>query len=124
MHGPDLHLPGQLRLTVLTFIFPDNYDWNNMRKIATIEKDGTDEISAEDQELLDRVISWTYKTGGALCAVLLIGWPLLALPAKIFPLPYFTMWIVIAIVWGLLASACCIVLPIWEAKDEIWGITK
>lgn len=33
-----------------------------------------------------------------------------------------SMWIVIALTWGLLASACCIFYPIWEARDHIMFI--
>ncbi len=36
---------------------------------------------------------------------------------------YFTFWIVLAITWGLIASFICIVLPLWEAKDDLWMIT-
>jgi hypothetical protein len=53
---------------------------------------------------LTRALRWTYITGGTLTLVLVVAWPLLALPAGVFSKGYFTMWIVIAIVWGLLAS--------------------
>jgi urea-proton symporter len=75
-------------------------------------------------ELFAQVLSWTYKTGGALTVTLLIVWPLLALPAKVFPLGYWTFWVILAIIWGLLASVVCIGLPLWEARDALLGITK
>lgn len=53
---------------------------------------------------LTRALRWTYITGGTLTLVLVIAWPLLALPAGVFSKGYFTMWIVIAMIWGLLAS--------------------
>jgi hypothetical protein len=53
---------------------------------------------------LTRALRWTYITGGTLTLVLVVAWPLLALPAGVFSKGYFTMWIIIAIIWGLLAS--------------------
>ncbi len=35
---------------------------------------------------------------------------------------YFTFWIILAMIWGILATFVCIVLPLWEAKDDIWMI--
>ncbi len=58
-------------------------------------------------------------TGGALTLVLVIAWPLLALPAGVFNKAYFTMWITIAIIWGVAASAVCIFAPIWESRGHI-----
>jgi hypothetical protein len=53
---------------------------------------------------LTRALRWTYITGGTLTLVLVVAWPLLALPAGVFSKGYFTMWIIIAMIWGLLAS--------------------
>ena len=39
-----------------------------------------------------------------LTVVIFILWPLLALPAKVFSQNYFTMWIVIALIWGSIAG--------------------
>ena len=40
-----------------------------------------------------------------LTVVIFILWPLLALPARVFSQGYFTMWIVIALIWGSIAGA-------------------
>jgi len=45
---------------------------------------------------LTRALRWTYITGGTLTLVMLIMWPLLALPAGVFSQGYFTMWIVVS----------------------------
>lgn len=37
--------------------------------------------------------------------------PLLALPAGVFSLGYFKMWIIIALTWGFAATAVCLILP-------------
>ena len=65
------------------------------------------------------MIKFTWATGGTLTLVLLILWPILALPAKVFSEGYFTMWVVIAMIWGIVASTVCIVLPVFEARHMI-----
>ena len=40
---------------------------------------------------LTKALRWTYLTGGALTLVMLILWPILALPAGVFSQGYFTM---------------------------------
>lgn len=82
-------------------------------------------FSAEGEDSpasLTKALRWTYITGGTLTLVLLILWPILALPAGVFSQSYFTMWVVIALIWGLLASACCILYPIVEAGSHILNI--
>ena len=40
---------------------------------------------------LTKALRWTYITGGTLTLVMLILWPILALPAGVFSQGYFTM---------------------------------
>ena len=42
------------------------------------------EQEQDSPEVMTQVLSWTYKTGGLLTLVLIIIWPLLALPVGIF----------------------------------------
>ena len=42
-------------------------------------------------EALTKALHWTYWTGGALTLVMVIFWPLLAIPAGVFSKGYFTM---------------------------------
>ncbi len=62
-----------------------------------------------------QVVRWTWKTGGTLTFILLIAWPLLTLPAKVFTKGYFTFWVILSMIWGLGAAFSCIVLPVYEA---------
>ena len=57
-----------------------------------------------------------YKWGSIISFILIIAWPLLALPAKVFPKGYFGFWVVVSIIWGLLAAVVAIVLPVWEVN--------
>ena len=32
---------------------------------------------------------------------------------------YFTFWVVLSLIWGLIASIVATILPIWEARDSL-----
>ncbi|KAG2494461.1 hypothetical protein HYH03_007513 [Edaphochlamys debaryana] len=108
---------------IFSYIWPQDFDWAELKNIPVIEQDpnsNPNNFEGEDSpEALDHVIKFTWATGGVLTLVLLILWPILALPAKVFNQGYFTFWIIIAMIWGIVASCICIVLPIWEAQDII-----
>ena len=73
---------------------------------------------------LTKALRWTYMTGGALTVILIIRWPLLALPAGVFSKGYFTMWIIIALVWGVAATATTLLLPLWESREHIMKVLR
>jgi hypothetical protein len=49
------------------------------------------EDAESSPEALTKALTWTYWTGGALTLVMIILWPLLAIPAGVFSKGYFTM---------------------------------
>lgn len=81
------------------------------------------EASAE-RDLCARACRFTYRWGTALTILLVVIWPVLALPATVFSKGYFTFWTIIAMIWGILASAAMIFLPIVESKDGIVTTAK
>jgi SSS family transporter len=123
---------GSIFVTIpISLIWPQNYDWAQLR-IATdgniidaaadddsalLDEDGEDSAKA-----MDIALSWTYKTGSALTLILIILWPVLAIPAGHFTPSYWGWWVALAIIWGLLATAATIVLPIWEARKVFINI--
>lgn len=32
---------------------------------------------------------------------------------------YFTFWVILSMIWGLVASCLCIFWPLWDARDTI-----
>jgi hypothetical protein len=66
-----------------------------------------------------QLCSWTTRWGSALSILLVVIWPVLALPAKNFSKGYFTFWTIVAMVWGLLASAAMVFLPVYESRAGI-----
>jgi SSS family transporter len=73
----------------------------------------------DDEEALKQVLRWTYRTGGSLTVVLVILWPCLTIPVGVFPRGYFTFWVSLAIIWGLVASIICVFLPVWDARKVL-----
>lgn len=67
---------------------------------AGFEEDGPDSHAA-----MEHAYKWILKWGGGLALVLIIVWPCLALPAKVFSKGYFTFWVILSIVWGLVSTA-------------------
>jgi hypothetical protein len=70
------------------------FDWAELRNIPLIECDPNSDpnnFDGEDSpEALNHVIRFTWLAGGLLTLLLLVVWPLLALPAKVFSQGYFT----------------------------------
>ena len=68
---------------------------------------------------LKSALRFTLVWGTVLSLVLILVWPLLALPATVFSESYFTFWVIIALVWGWAATLIMIFLPVYEAKNSI-----
>lgn len=68
-------------------------------------------------DLLLPACRFTTRYGTALTILLVVVWPCLALPAKGFSKGYFTFWVILSIVWGLVATIAMIVWPV----AENWG---
>ncbi|GIL80101.1 hypothetical protein Vretifemale_9243 [Volvox reticuliferus] len=113
---------------ILSYIFPQEFDWAELRNIPVIESDPNSDpntFDGEDSpEALNHVICFTWATGGSLTVLLLILWPILALPAKVFSQNYFTLWVMVALIWGIVASAVCIMLPVIEASDMVVAVLR
>lgn len=105
---------------VVSLIKPQNFDWNELKtktdgflvendKHAHLAKQGEDSAEAMDK-------AFKYCVIGAivLSFVLVVLWPALALPAKVFDKKYFAFWVAIAFIWGHFAFIVTVLLPIWE----------
>ncbi|EPS63443.1 hypothetical protein M569_11338, partial [Genlisea aurea] len=105
---------------VCSFIWPQGYDWETTKEISLVEKDKSEVLADEyKEEKLIRAKGWIIKWGVGFTIVIVVFWPILALPAGAFSKGYFTFWAVIAIAWGTIASAVIIALPLLESRDTI-----
>lgn len=102
---------------VVSLIKPDDCDWSATRSIALIEDDKNAHLSEETEEDLKRaskIIGWTAIL---LTFVLVVAWPVLTIPAKAFNKGYFTFWVVLSFIWGILATAAMVIIPVWESRS-------
>ncbi len=123
---------GSIFITIpISLIWPQNFDWAELRKLTdgnmvdAAETDDSAQLDADGEdspEAMDIALNWTYKTGSVLTLVLIILWPVLAIPAGHFSPSYWGWWVALAIAWGLVATFCTIVLPIWEARQTLINV--
>lgn len=103
-----------------SLVWPQNYDWETTKSIAMVEKDKIDLPTEEfKEEKLKKAKTWIIKWGIGLTIVIVILWPVLSLPARVFSSGYFTFWAVISIAWGTIGSLVIIILPLYESRETI-----
>uniref|UniRef100_A0A803L6D0 Urea-proton symporter DUR3 n=2 Tax=Chenopodium quinoa TaxID=63459 RepID=A0A803L6D0_CHEQI len=108
---------------VCSFLWPQNYGWDTTKKISMVEKDKTELSSVEfEEEKLKKAKAWIVKWGLVFTLVIVILWPALSLPAGVFSLKYFTVWVVVAIAWGTIGSAVIIAMPVFESWKTIQSV--
>lgn len=111
---------------VWSLIDPQNYNFEETKNIALIDDDGQDEVEPEeyDEEHLAKCKRWIIIWGCAWTVLIVILWPLLALPVGVFSAGYFTFWVIISITWGTIGSAIIILLPIYENWAGIYMVIE
>ena len=82
--------------------------WQNDEH-AHLAKDGEDSAEA-----MDKAFWWIVVGATVISLVLVVLWPALALPAKVFDKKYFAFWVAIAFIWGHFAFAATVLLPCYE----------
>ena len=60
---------------------------------------------------------FTWIAAAVLSVVFCILWPVLTIPAGVFSKSYFYFFVIISIIWGLIAAVIAIFLPLWESRD-------
>ncbi|PXF45390.1 Urea-proton symporter DUR3 [Gracilariopsis chorda] len=115
---------GAICIVVTLFIRKDDCDWTNTKSIALVEEDINAVVSEEQDAELERAGKLIMLWGIGLTLVLVVLWPLLTLPAKAFPKGYFTFWVVLSFIWGLLATATMVILPVAESVRSIMASMK
>merc|ERR1711966_314222 len=118
---------------VISMMNPQNFDFNTLKDGIALIDDKLPELDPEesDQAMLDASLKWITKWGVGFTVVMIFIWPLLSLPAGcgdgtcgVFSEGYFTLWVSIALAWGLLATVVIIVLPLYESREVLGGVIK
>eukprot|EP00890_Picochlorum_soloecismus_P004015 jgi/Picsp_1/4614/NSC_01984-R1_urea active transporter-like protein len=109
---------------VISLIKPQEYDWKTTREIPLVEEDGVPEHTApgDSKEAMDKASKVMIYAGWGFTAVLIILWPVLTLPAGVFSKGYFTFWVILSLIWGLVATIAGFGVPLWESKDALFKI--
>jgi len=111
---------------ILSIWKPQNFNWQDMQTQLTL-------VESDDLELVRRSTTpaklhktrkWTMSIACTLAFVMIILWPLLALPARVFSVGYFTFWVILAIIWGFVAAAIMTFLPLWETRHLLLNLLK
>lgn len=106
----------------VSLVKPDDCDWSATRSIALIEEDKNAMFSEETEEELRKASKIIALWGFGLTFVLVIAWPVLTIPAGNFPKGYFIFWVILSFIWGILATATMVILPVWESKDVLFKV--
>lgn len=112
-------LSSGLICTLVSLFNPDDCDWSTTRIIPLIEDDPNAHIPFETEEALQRALRKISVIGVILTIVLILIWPVLTLPARIFSRPYFTFWIVLSFIWGIVSCLAMVILPLVESRQGI-----
>lgn len=78
---------------IISLLRPDDCDWTSTRSIPLIEDDPNAEVAQETEEELARAMKMISIWGFGLTGILVIVWPLLSLPFRVFSKGYFTLWV-------------------------------
>lgn len=109
--------------TVISLIKPDDADWETTTKmIPLVEEDAHAHLSQDTEEEMKRAMKFILSWGIGLTLLLVVAWPVLTIPAGVFPEGYFTFWVAVSITWGILACLAMIFLPLWESRGAILGV--
>ncbi|CAN8070123.1 unnamed protein product [Agarophyton chilense] len=115
---------GAICIFVSLFIKGDNCDWSNTKSIALVEEDENAVVSEETDAELARAQKLIMAWGVGLTLVLVVLWPLLALPARAFSKGYFTFWVILSFIWGIIATVVMVTLPVYESFNTILSAVR
>jgi len=107
---------------VVSLFKPDNCDWSATKAIPLLDEDPAATLSPHAEAEIDRAMKMISAWGIGLALILVVAWPLLTLPATVFSKGYFTFWVILSIIWGLLATLAMVLLPVWESRSTILAV--
>ncbi|CAN0316081.1 unnamed protein product [Ascophyllum nodosum] len=103
---------------------PDDYDWESTRNIRMVETYDNAWFNDVDynEATLTAAKNWIMKFGLGFTIVIVIIWPVLSLPAGVFSEGYFDFWVILSIIWGIVATIFVVFLPLWESKEGMVSV--
>ncbi|TPX65724.1 hypothetical protein SpCBS45565_g04923 [Spizellomyces sp. 'palustris'] len=113
--------------TAVSLYRPDNYDWESTKNLKQLTDTPGEEQVLDDKETdpkrLDKAARFAYIWAGGLTVILVIIWPIPMYISKyVFSKPFFYGWIVVGLIWAILAAVAVIFLPIWESRTSLVSV--
>lgn len=120
---------GGIICVVTSLTWPEDYDFVSMKQIRLLDDNvdsdmGFSKEGADSMEAMEKALRFILIWGGLLAIILIPIWPLLALAAGTFSEGYFTFWVVLSLIWGLVATVIATLLPIWESREALINVCK
>mmetsp|Transcript_16670 Transcript_16670/g.27575 ORF Transcript_16670/g.27575 Transcript_16670/m.27575 type:complete len:689 (+) Transcript_16670:141-2207(+) len=112
---------------VVSMIKPDNCDWSSTKAIALIDGALPQDFSSaeEEQKALAKASRVALYGGWCMTICLVILWPVpMYTTHYIFSSGFFTFWVIVSIIWALIAGAVVIILPLWESRGAFVKLYK
>ena len=115
-------LSSGLICVVISLAQNKKYDWTllnkEMKLVEQTEASAAEiEKRALDEATLKKAFKFSLKGGGILTIICVVLWPMpLYFSGFVFDLAFYSLWVMIAVVWVSCASILIIGLPIWEAR--------
>ncbi|ORX50841.1 Na+/solute symporter [Hesseltinella vesiculosa] len=121
---------------LLTFLKPDNYQFDSTRAIALVND--TESTTADKDPEVDVIvntpdeIAFMHKSArfakissAILTVCLFLAWPLpMFFSRYVYSKPFFTGWVVVSILWTFLAMAAVVFYPAYEARHSLKLMAK
>jgi len=103
------------------WIDPHDYDFAELDKHILLVEDDQRGLTEEEKDpvALRRAERWITRRGYALSLILIIIWPVLSVPERVFTQAYFSFWVLVAIAWGFGSAIIITILPLTESSEEI-----
>lgn len=107
-----------------TLLYPDRTDsYERFKEIQVMDED-LDTALAEESIKMDASFRRSSAIAIGLTVLLIVVWPVLTVPAGVFSESYFGLWVVISIIWALIATVICTFLPLLESWQIICDVFK
>ncbi|KAI8081683.1 Sodium:solute symporter family-domain-containing protein [Halteromyces radiatus] len=124
---------------ILTFLNPDNYDFESTRNIQLVTDDenvpeekakqasesGDHIPTVEEMEFLNKSARFAKMSSVILAVCLFLVWPLpMFFSRYVFSKEFFTGWVVVGIIWTFFSTAAVVIYPVYESIDSLKLIGK
>jgi SSS family transporter len=131
--GPAVIVP------VISFIFPDNYDWARLKEIKAKTEDSTvTSTLTEEQHVVAQEVHGDLEDARLIKArqraiiasvvmtfAYLLLWPIPMYGSRyIFSLPFFRGWVVVLFIWAFYGALVVVILPIWQGRKSMLQIVR